>query len=335
MIRRLPIVISLLLLLLGGLWLYQRYIRFNAGVVVPGSVYRSAQPSPAYLEKIARQHNLKTVVAMMRSEQPWFRSAEEDKLAQLGINYLYLSTTNARRPSRSEMLRLIEMVETVPRPVLIHCKTGADRTGAASALFAMHDLHQPVDQAVGQNVTLTHLHTGKPGDEINDIFDLYLNARAKNNQPPGGWTEFVHWIKNDYPADIADARLVPATEHLTIPQGQTFTLEVTVTNNSPLAWPDEPNHPIVLVAHRESADGQSRQTFGQIPVRPKLASGESQVLSLPITIPADHRLGSTRLRLDILQTDIAYFSHDGQRIVNLTIDVVPPPIESAKNDARS
>ena len=38
-----------------------------------------------------------------------------------------------RIPER--LARLMELIDTLPRPLLIHCQSGADRSGLASALF--------------------------------------------------------------------------------------------------------------------------------------------------------------------------------------------------------
>jgi protein tyrosine phosphatase (PTP) superfamily phosphohydrolase (DUF442 family) len=309
--------------------LYQRFVHFNAGEVVAGRVYRSAQLSPAALEKAARAHDLKAVVCLMRYEQPMFRGAEADKLGQLGVALRWVPVSNTRLPTRSELLRLIEMVETAPRPVLVHCQTGADRTGLVSALFAMHDEGMGFDAAERKHVTLAHLHTGRIGEEVNDVFDLYRRACAKSGRPTGGWGEFRAWVEEGYPPDPADARIEPAAERLRMSPGQSLALRVKVTNASRVVWPDEPGHPMLLVAHVESANGQRHDYYGVIPLRPRLAPGQGQEVELPIAIPASHPLGVIRPRLDVLQKDKLFFSHAGARIVELPVEVVPPAARAA------
>ena len=52
-----------------------------------------------------------------------------------------------RRPTRRELLFLIDLLDRCPYPLLIHCKSGADRTGLASALYLMVKRNQPPELA--------------------------------------------------------------------------------------------------------------------------------------------------------------------------------------------
>ena len=56
---------------------------------------------------------------------------------QDGLSLYDLPLSATRRPARLELLRLIDVLERCPYPLLIHCKSGADRTGLASALYLM------------------------------------------------------------------------------------------------------------------------------------------------------------------------------------------------------
>ena len=51
--------------------------------------------------------------------------------------YYDLPLSATRRPTRRELLQLIDLLETCSYPLLIHCKSGADRTGLASALYRL------------------------------------------------------------------------------------------------------------------------------------------------------------------------------------------------------
>ena len=65
-------------------------------------------------------------------------------------------------PHKDRILRLAEIFRSVPEPILIHCKSGADRTGLAAGIWLLLQ-GRPVEQAMAQ-LTLRHGHIrqGRP-----------------------------------------------------------------------------------------------------------------------------------------------------------------------------
>lgn len=55
-----------------------------------------------------------------------------------------------RLPHRDDLIQLLDAFKELPRPILVHCKAGADRTGEASAIFAMDYLKWSKRKAAGQ-----------------------------------------------------------------------------------------------------------------------------------------------------------------------------------------
>ena len=60
---------------------------------------------------------------------------ELDISKQMGVEHYDIRMSAKRLPHRKDLLKLIELYETAPRPILIHCQGGADRTGEASAMY--------------------------------------------------------------------------------------------------------------------------------------------------------------------------------------------------------
>jgi len=97
-------------------------------------------------------------------------------------------------------------IDAAPRPLLVHCKIGADRTGVASSLIVMHD-GATFDEAVASQMNWRYLHFGHLGKAVEDIFPTYRSYCAANHLPTGGWAEFVDFARNHYdlPANPAMA----------------------------------------------------------------------------------------------------------------------------------
>ena len=110
----------------------------NLHIVRSGEFYRSAQLEPDELAEVIGRHGIRTVINL-RGAAPhheWYRK-EKALLDELGIELVDLDMSAKRIPHRWELLRLLDTYRDAERPILVHCHSGADRTGAATALYAM------------------------------------------------------------------------------------------------------------------------------------------------------------------------------------------------------
>ncbi len=101
---------------------------------------------------------------------------------------------------------LIDVLEQCPYPLLIHCKSGADRTGLASALYRMVERGEPPERAE-TNFSYRFGHIPLGGTEhLHEPLREYagwLKAHGARHTPE----QFRAWVKNDYRA--ADPSLDP------------------------------------------------------------------------------------------------------------------------------
>ena len=129
-------------------WVFRRpWFEGNLAVVDVGRVIRSAQPT-TQLPRLIEEYNLKSILNL-RGGNPadsWYvaelRTAQTRDLA-----FYDLPLSATRRPTRRELLYLIDILTHCPYPLLIHCKSGADRTGLASAIYLMTRKGEPREQA--------------------------------------------------------------------------------------------------------------------------------------------------------------------------------------------
>ena len=108
----------------------------NVHEVVPGALWRAAQPDAATLARLRDEAGIRTVINL-RGAHPgsdWY-DAEIAASRDLGLAHLdfAMSATKPLPPER--VAELVALMQSAERPLLIHCRGGADRSGLASALF--------------------------------------------------------------------------------------------------------------------------------------------------------------------------------------------------------
>ena len=211
--------LAAMVVLLGALsasWVLRRpWFESNLAVVASGLVIRSAQPT-TQLADWARRYQLKSVVNL-RGGGPgdWWYGNEIKSAKESGIAYYDLPLSATRRPTRRELLQLIDLLETCSYPLLIHCKSGADRTGLASALYRMVRRGEPPEAALSSfSIEFGHIpffgteHLHEPLQE----YAAWLKSSGKTHSAD----LFRTWVRNEYvapdpPADPALIRPGPRT----------------------------------------------------------------------------------------------------------------------------
>ncbi len=110
-----------------------------------------------------------------------------------------LPLSAVRRPTRRELLWLIDALVSAPPPVLIHCRAGADRTGLATVVYNLSVLGLPPEQAM-RGFTVFHGHFPILGPqhlhEPIDEYAAWLKARGLEHEP----SRFRRWVREDYQA---------------------------------------------------------------------------------------------------------------------------------------
>jgi protein tyrosine/serine phosphatase len=150
-----------LFLSLGGCLTLETLIRgydpTNFHIVEEGQWYRSAQLKAEELRPRVERHGLLSVINLRgaRPGQEWY-DGELEVVNQLGLQHVDVSWTVRSIPTRRELLRFLDAVEELPRPTLVHCEAGADRSGLASALYGMIELGWGENKALSQLTVRTY-----------------------------------------------------------------------------------------------------------------------------------------------------------------------------------
>lgn len=122
--------------LLVAVHLVNLQVSGNFHEVVPGELYRSAQLSAEELAAHGRADGIRSIINLRGANRgvSWYDS-EVAVAKELGIVHLDFRMSAGRPLSQDEAAQLIEMMRAAPKPLLIHCRAGADRSGLAASLY--------------------------------------------------------------------------------------------------------------------------------------------------------------------------------------------------------
>ena len=110
---------------------------------VDNQVYRGAQPSAAGFASLAKL-GVKTIIDL-REIGEHSQSGEEAIVKALGMQYVSIPLRKMSTPDNGVVSRVLGLLsDSASAPVFVHCKRGADRTGAIIACYRIsHDSWQP------------------------------------------------------------------------------------------------------------------------------------------------------------------------------------------------
>src|SRR5262249_20385857 len=101
-------------------------------------VYRGGQPSPDAWQSLAKL-GVKTVIDLRRNDE--HPVIDEERAVQTaGMKYVNVPMKGVVPPSNDQIAKILDVLLNSPDPVFVHCKRGADRTGAVIACYRIaHD----------------------------------------------------------------------------------------------------------------------------------------------------------------------------------------------------
>lgn len=148
----------------AALGLYLGFLQFsgNFHAVIPGEFYRSAQPTTDRLETYVNHYGIRTVINLRGANESaaWYRN-EVATAKKMGVNHVDFGMSSSSPFDSATADRLIEIMKEAPKPILIHCQAGADRSGIVSAIYSRAIAGKSEDKAERQ-LSLAFGHVGIP-----------------------------------------------------------------------------------------------------------------------------------------------------------------------------
>lgn len=180
---------------LNALFIDHALFRFfyNLRTRVSPDVYRSAHPMP-YQLALAKRAGIKSVINLRGLEpQIGANPLEWEACKKLGLEFWHFPMRSRDPPTREEVLGFDALIANIAKPVLLHCKSGADRAGLASALYLLMQENAPLDVALKQMEFWRHGHIRQAKTGVLDhFFETYRAHHAAHGTP------FREWIENHY-----------------------------------------------------------------------------------------------------------------------------------------
>ncbi len=257
----------------------------NKHTVLPGRVYRSAQPGGDDFRDEIRTKNIKTVINLrgVSPEYDWYRD-EAKAIHDAGICQEDITLSANRLPPPTELKRLIEVLDRTEYPVLIHCKAGADRTGLAATIVLLLYTDATLGEARRQLLPrYGHFRFGRTAaiDLFFDAYETWLAGQATTHMPD----LFRSWANTVYSPGPARSELVWLDKVPNpIAADKPFTVRVKATNRSTQTWEFKPGNYAGIHLHFVVADSTllplHRGQAGLL--RASVPPGESIVLNVVV-----------------------------------------------------
>lgn len=150
----------------------------NLHAVEAGQVYRAAQPSGAQIHRVVHDLGIKSVLNLRgpNAGKPWYdeemQASGDEHLVHFDIA---LSAQHDLTPE--QMQRVLQVLRDAPKPLLIHCNAGSDRTGLASALYLLSKGTPPATAREQLALRFGHFpYLGSASVAMDRTFDAYVTG---------------------------------------------------------------------------------------------------------------------------------------------------------------
>jgi protein tyrosine/serine phosphatase len=121
----------------------------NFHVVDQGKVYRSAQLTGSELEDAITKYKINTIINLQgkNPDEQWYIE-EQNVTRKYGVKLIDIAMSTESIPQKQSLIKLLEAFASAPRPILIHCRAGADRSGEAAALYQIEYMGKSKEEAL-------------------------------------------------------------------------------------------------------------------------------------------------------------------------------------------
>jgi protein tyrosine/serine phosphatase len=158
---------------------------------VEGGVWRSSQPDPGMVRRLGSQ-GFRAILNLRGETEYGSYLLEREACRAAGIELVDFKLSSRVLPGREEILTLDGIFGRLPRPFLMHCKSGADRAGFAAALYLLLRKGATPEEAQAQ-LSWRYLHVrGAATGVLHFLIGRYAADAAREPM------SFREWVERRY-----------------------------------------------------------------------------------------------------------------------------------------
>ncbi len=178
-----------------------RLIFQNRHELSPG-VWRSSQPSPSQIKWFAKQGG-KTILTLRGFDYRGSMFWEKRATNALGVKLMHWRCRSDFVMGPAQIQKLIDLLRTIETPLLIHCKSGADRMGFVAVIYRHVIMDEPIELAMKQlSGRYLHIKSSKTG-----VLDHFFEIYAKSHNESG--IDFETWLATECDSKAINQSFVP------------------------------------------------------------------------------------------------------------------------------
>ncbi len=178
--RRRLLLVLLIPVIIAGVHIANILLSGNFQPITAGESYRSGQLNEASLERHLKEYHIRSVLNLRGENKgkDWY-DTEIAACKRLSVSHYDLAMNSSGKPSPDVMSRLMTIFREAPRPILIHCRSGSDRSGLVAALWKVVVDGEPKSVAQKQlSIRYGHFPVGQTS-VLDDFFNEWEQAAVK------------------------------------------------------------------------------------------------------------------------------------------------------------
>jgi protein tyrosine/serine phosphatase len=168
-------------------------ILYNFHWVIPGEAARAMQAWAGGLGPFLKRRGIRAIINLRgrNDDLAWWK--KETAIAKsAGIAHLDAMLDSRKLPTKDMLVQLIAAFDAAPRPFMLKCSGGQDRTSFAAALYIIHrDSWHAMPAAKAQFARFPYLHFPKSQQRWLKVFLDFAQASAGDRTLAG-------WIADSY-----------------------------------------------------------------------------------------------------------------------------------------
>ena len=161
-------------LIIGGyLFIYGNFHKIDS------NAYRSAQLFSFNMPYYVKKYHIKSILNLRGTDNKFYKD-EINISKKYNITHYNYSISASHIQTMKAMNKIVDIIKNAPKPILIHCKAGADRTSLATALYLYNEKKYTI---APKAFSLEYLHfpwLWSKTNAMDESFDKYVKQHSRN-----------------------------------------------------------------------------------------------------------------------------------------------------------